>query len=178
MGTPDVGVPIRLAAWGSPQSGMRHRLRLTPFLPRGAPRHGSEVRGLGEQNGLLLFVGGECGRLQQFGFGLAGSPEFGGQLSPDAGEQVGAADGALGNRAVHNLQGGGRTPDPGHCVNASTRASWARSSARPTSPVTLASVAMIRALSIRHTAIQRALDRRPGQVLVSFLAGGGQSRIR
>ena len=44
------------------------------------------------------------------------------------------------------------TPDSGHCVSASTSASCARSSARPTSPVILASVATMRALSMRQTA--------------------------
>lgn len=44
------------------------------------------------------------------------------------------------------------TPEEGHCARASTTASCARSSARPTSPVTRARVATTRAPSIRHTA--------------------------
>ena len=44
------------------------------------------------------------------------------------------------------------TPVCGHCVSASTSASCARSSARPTSPTARVSVATILAASIRHTA--------------------------
>src|SRR5207302_1974628 len=44
------------------------------------------------------------------------------------------------------------TPDCGHCSSAATTASWASSSASPTSPVYRASPAMSRAHSIRTTA--------------------------
>src|SRR5438094_5179133 len=44
------------------------------------------------------------------------------------------------------------TPDSGHCSSAATRASWARSSARPTSRTSRARPAMSRGASIRQTA--------------------------
>src|ERR1700738_5170566 len=43
-------------------------------------------------------------------------------------------------------------PDTGHCSRAATRASWASSSASPTSPTILARAAISRADSIRQTA--------------------------
>src|SRR5690554_5760233 len=64
------------------------------------------------------------------------------------------------------------TPDSGHCFSASTTASWARSSARPRSPVTLASVATMRPLSMRQTA--STARRMSGIVASALLRFGGQ----
>ena len=49
-------------------------------------------------------------------------------------------------------------PDSGHCSSAATRASWARSSARPTSRTMRVRPAMSRADSIRQTASMRAME--------------------
>ena len=57
----------------------------------------------------------------------------------------------------------GGMPSAGHCSSAETRASWASSSARPTSRTSRVRPAMIRADSIRHTAsIVRRAARVPG----------------
>src|SRR5665213_1630757 len=54
--------------------------------------------------------------------------------------------------AVSHAAGLSGTPDCGHCSSAATSASWARSSARPTSRVRRVSPAMTRADSMRQTA--------------------------
>ena len=54
--------------------------------------------------------------------------------------------------AMSHAPGLSGTPDAGHCSSAATRASWARSSARPTSRTMRARPAMSRADSIRQTA--------------------------
>src|SRR5688572_17118615 len=54
--------------------------------------------------------------------------------------------------AMSQAPGLSGTPDPGHFFRAATRASWARSSATPTSCTSLARPAMSRADSILQTA--------------------------
>src|SRR4029450_10692082 len=54
--------------------------------------------------------------------------------------------------AISQAPGLRGTPDSGHCSSAATRASWASSSARPTSRTIRRTPAMIRADSIRQTA--------------------------
>src|ERR1700716_1961589 len=54
--------------------------------------------------------------------------------------------------AISHAAGLRGTPVSGHCSSAATSASWAMSSATPTSPTDRASPAMSRAASIRHTA--------------------------
>src|SRR2546422_6625383 len=54
--------------------------------------------------------------------------------------------------AMSQAPGLSGTPDSGHCSNAATSASWARSSAIPTSPTMRAKPAMSLADSIRQTA--------------------------
>src|SRR5712692_8131685 len=54
--------------------------------------------------------------------------------------------------AMSQAPGLSGTPDSGHCSSAATRASCARSSARPTSPTIRARPAMTLADSIRQTA--------------------------
>ena len=54
--------------------------------------------------------------------------------------------------AISQAAGPSGTPWTGHCSSAITRASWASSSAAPTSPVIRASAAIRRGDSIRQTA--------------------------
>ena len=53
---------------------------------------------------------------------------------------------------INHAPGLSGTPDSGHCCRAATRASWARSSASPTSRTMRVKPAMSRGDSIRHTA--------------------------
>jgi len=54
--------------------------------------------------------------------------------------------------AVNQAPGLSGTPERGHCSSAATSASWARSSARPRSPLMRARLAISRADSMRQTA--------------------------
>src|ERR687894_610392 len=76
--------------------------------------------------------------------------------------------------AISQAPGLSGTPACGHCSSAATSASWARSSARPTSPVIRASAAISLADSIRQTAsiaawVAEALIASPCPVLLVSL---------
>src|SRR4249919_144002 len=69
--------------------------------------------------------------------------------------------------AISQAPGFSGTPASGHCSSATSSASWARSSATPTSPVIRASAAISRADSIRQTA---SIARRASRSLICLPA--------
>src|SRR3954447_9013442 len=75
--------------------------------------------------------------------------------------------------AMSQAPGLSGTPDSGHFSSATTSASWARSSARPTSPVMRARPAISRGDSIRQTASIALLTSRATELPVLLLLDAG-----